>query len=226
MQEEVWSIVLIHSYPKMNGVVTELEKAFRINQKSFDHMISKHFGLDDLEGIFGDEETALAEQVIIMYQDIRAYDLSVDQLNNLIVSASHMVEQHPHLQDQLRALLRKSSFATKFYQLLVVLGSPRRASRTICRVATDSHGAKQITIQGPAAVSPKKVSWANSVPSEHALKQATRLKRALFTKPAESASTRVQNTLKADVKQEPPSQTEVPHDPKSYKQSHHKKALR
>jgi hypothetical protein len=154
----MWDSILIYSYPNIDHIIDGLQKSFASYQTKFDDLVTRMFGICDVNDRGSQIDRELGEQIISLHHLVGSYDKSLKQLNGLIRFASEMTKRIDHLPDRLRYLLQKAKFAGELYQLICTLGFPERAYSTFVRAAKISPAfAHTIFHTGSLSTSPERV---------------------------------------------------------------------
>jgi hypothetical protein len=120
----------------MEQVIHSLRNTFEENQSTFDELVTRLFGINDLDDEASPfEYYELGDRIITLSQSTRGFNGSMKEINLLVQFASKMAREFIHLQTQLRSLLEKTRFADKLYELICTLGFPERVHSTLVRSA-------------------------------------------------------------------------------------------
>ncbi|KAI4645465.1 uncharacterized protein J4E78_009375 [Alternaria triticimaculans] len=135
---ELWDVILIANYDRVEQVIRSIQKNFDQNRTTFDELVTRMFGIDDMDNKGSMLDRELGEKIIRLSHDVHAFDGSMRDLNELAQFASTMTRVNHNLQDRLRYLLEKTYFANKLFDLICALGFPERVYSTLVRAARSS----------------------------------------------------------------------------------------
>jgi hypothetical protein len=159
-EEDLWDSILIYSYSNVDHIVQSISRAFSDNKETFDEVLTRWFGIDDVDEKGSQVDHELGVYLISLHQKTYSYDKSLRQLHNLIHFAANMTRDVLHLQIRLRCLIRKGKFAKELYHLICTLGFPERAYNTYFQAAKTSPTFTHIDFHLiPNACSPKRVHF-------------------------------------------------------------------
>ncbi|KAI4608348.1 hypothetical protein J4E83_009150 [Alternaria metachromatica] len=162
---ELWDIILIANYDKIEQVIRSIQKSFGENQVTFDELVTRMFGIDDMDvkGSLLDRE--LGDKIIRLSHDVQAFDGSMKELNQLVQFASTMTRVLLNLRDRMRFILEKTHFANKLFDLICTLGFPERVYSTLVRAARSSQTFRNVTFHLRPSSPAKNVSFATPMAS-------------------------------------------------------------
>jgi len=142
-----------------------IQKSFEENQTTFDELVTRMFGIDDMDNKGSLLDRDLGDQIIRLSHDVHAFDGSMRDLNKLIQFASTMTRVNQNLRDRLRYLLEKTHFANKLFDLICALGFPERVHSTLVRAARSSQTFKKVNFHLRPQSPVKNVSFATPMAS-------------------------------------------------------------
>ena len=143
--EDLWEIILVSNSTKVDQLVQALQKLFEHNQGTFDHLVTKMFGIDDSDTKGSRIDRELGDEIIMLSHHVRGFDGSVRELNTLIQFASTMTKTLSNLRDRLKYILEKSAFADELFGHICQLGFPERVYATLVRSARASQKFRNVT---------------------------------------------------------------------------------
>ncbi|KAI4651136.1 uncharacterized protein J4E79_009335 [Alternaria viburni] len=159
--EDLWEIILVSNYGKADLVIQALQKLFKHNQGTFDHLVTRMFGIDDIDSKGSKLDRELGDHIIIMAQHVNGFDGSMKEWNTLIRFAATMTKTLSNLRDRMKYIVEKSAFADKLFGLICQLGFPERVYATLVRSARASQKFRNVTFHlGPPSPA-KTVSFAS-----------------------------------------------------------------
>ncbi|KAI4620715.1 uncharacterized protein J4E87_007043 [Alternaria ethzedia] len=162
---ELWDIILIFNYDKVEQVIRSIQKIFDENQTTFDGLVTRMFGIDDADNRGSMLDRDLGDNIIRLSHDVHAFDGSMKELNKLVHFASTMTRVLLNLRDRMRYILEKSYFANKLFDLICALGFPERVYSTLIRAARSSQTFRNVTFHLRPSSPVKNVSFATPMAS-------------------------------------------------------------
>ncbi|KAI4671078.1 uncharacterized protein J4E88_009476 [Alternaria novae-zelandiae] len=141
---ELWDVILIHNYNRVEQVIRRIQEGFEENQDTFEELVTRMFGIDDANAKGSMIDRELGDEIIRLSHDVHAFDGSMRDLNKLVQFASTMTRVNHNLRDRLRYLLEKTYFANKLFDLICALGFPERVYCTLVRAARSSQTFRKV----------------------------------------------------------------------------------
>ncbi|KAI4914497.1 hypothetical protein J4E85_010560 [Alternaria conjuncta] len=166
---ELWDIILIANYDKVEQVIRSIQKGFEENRTTFDELVTRMFGIDDANAKGSLMDRELGDDIIRLSHDVHAFDGSMRDLNKLIQFASTTTRVNHNLRDRLRYLLEKTHFANKLFDLICALGFPERLYSTLVRAARSSQTFRNVNFHLRPQSPVKNVSFATPMASAMSL---------------------------------------------------------
>ena len=159
--EDLWETILVSNYHKVDQLVQALQKLFEHNQGTFDHLVTRMFGIDDIDSKGSRLDRELGDQIIAMSHHVNGFDCSMRESNTLIRFTATMIKTLSSLRDRMIFLLEKSALADKLFGLICQVSFPERVYATLIRSARASHKFRNVTFHlGPPSPA-KTVSFAS-----------------------------------------------------------------
>ncbi|KAH9882751.1 hypothetical protein J1614_000117 [Plenodomus biglobosus] len=158
-----------------------MQQTFKTNQGPYDDLVTRMFGINDVDAGSSTVDCELGNQLISLHQMVGAYSNSMKETNALVNFASQMTRVIMHLQDRLRGLLGRARFASEMYRLICELGFPERVYSTLVRAAASSKTFEKITFQLPPSIPPKRVSSMSSAKSPSSTRKPVPQQKFILT---------------------------------------------
>ncbi|KAI4679348.1 uncharacterized protein J4E84_008376 [Alternaria hordeiaustralica] len=162
---ELWDVILLFNYNRVEQVIRSIQKTFDENRNTFEELVTRMFGIDDMDKKGSLLDRDLGDKIIRLSHDVHAFDGSMKELNQLVQFASTMTRVLLNLRDRMRYILERTYFANKLFDLICSLGFPERVYSTLIRAARSSQTFRNVTFHLRPSSPAKNVSFATPMAS-------------------------------------------------------------
>ncbi|KAI4944273.1 hypothetical protein J4E91_008830 [Alternaria rosae] len=162
---ELWDVILIFNYNRVEQVIRSIQNSFEENQVTFDELVTRMFGIDDVDNRGSMLDRELGDKIIRLSHNVHSFDGSMRELNRLVHFASTMTRVIPDLRNRLKYILEKTHFANQLFDLICTLGFPERVYSTLVRATRSSQTFRNVTFHLRPNSPAKSVSFATPMES-------------------------------------------------------------